>query len=360
MKKKLLTLLAFVFLFALVSCDFSKNSDEGLKADGYDCIVTFDANGGTIGNYDVRRIYCKEGSYIIAPGEQGLAEVVMYGSTFGGWYTNKECTGEAFDVKNTKITGSITLYAKWEKLYTINILYGPEGNTTSKKTPISTEDATTVVARPSQAPKLTGYTFFEYYEDEDYTKVYDWTKAPQYNEDRELNIYAKYLKGDYIFVKSYSDLASIKSNTSIYLMNDVDCGGQTIKLPMEYRGTIIGNGYKISNFNVDYGNQSGVTDDSFGLFKKLSGSKIENLTIENVTVTAAIGNNSIPQYYGGVVAGKIENSTLTNVTVLNVNVELTLENVDESKFMIDESRRYGKVESSTINVTITNCVLSFK
>ena len=39
---------------------------------------------------------------------------VKEGYVFTGWYTDRDCT-ESFDVKTDTVTGSMTLYAGWEK-----------------------------------------------------------------------------------------------------------------------------------------------------------------------------------------------------------------------------------------------------
>lgn len=39
---------------------------------------------------------------------------VKEGYRFTGWYTDRDCT-ESFDIENDAVTGSMTLYAGWEK-----------------------------------------------------------------------------------------------------------------------------------------------------------------------------------------------------------------------------------------------------
>ena len=79
--------------------------------------VSFDANGhGT-----------EPEEQTINSGEKATepAPLTEEGYTFGGWYTEKECTTQ-FDF-NTEITENITLYAKWtEILSTITIKTNPE------------------------------------------------------------------------------------------------------------------------------------------------------------------------------------------------------------------------------------------
>ena len=69
----------------------------------YDVTVTFDANGH--GTAPSAKTILK-GNKVTAP-----TEPIASGYTFGGWYTDKNCTS-AFDF-NTAITDDKTLYAKW-------------------------------------------------------------------------------------------------------------------------------------------------------------------------------------------------------------------------------------------------------
>ena len=69
-----------------------------------------------------------------------------------------------------------------------------------------------------------------------------------------------------------------------------------------FNGNYDGRGFKIINLYIDRANFNNV-----GLFERLSGATIKNLTLKNITV---IGNN----YVGGL-CGKSENSTITNCFV---------------------------------------------
>ena len=82
--------------------------------------LTFDANGG----------------YFYESGEELLTQRIPKGTTapeypdigpcdptllFRGWYEDPDCTGEAFDLDNTPIESSMTLYAKWERALDLTV-----------------------------------------------------------------------------------------------------------------------------------------------------------------------------------------------------------------------------------------------
>lgn len=68
------------------------------------CTVTFNANGhGTAPNVQT----VNSGDKAAKP-----TDPMASGYMFGGWYTNAECTGTAYDF-NTAVTSDFTLYAKW-------------------------------------------------------------------------------------------------------------------------------------------------------------------------------------------------------------------------------------------------------
>ena len=64
--------------------------------------VTFDTQGGS----GIDSIRVNRNGTVTKP-----ADPTREGYTFGGWFTDKECT-EAFDF-DTKVTKNLTLYAKW-------------------------------------------------------------------------------------------------------------------------------------------------------------------------------------------------------------------------------------------------------
>ena len=68
--------------------------------------VTFDTNGGEY----IESVKVMHGDVVPAPNTPAKE-----GYVFCGWFTDRDCT-ERWDIESDKATGSMTLYAKWEKL----------------------------------------------------------------------------------------------------------------------------------------------------------------------------------------------------------------------------------------------------
>lgn len=67
--------------------------------------------------------------------ETGVYEDYYY--SFGGWYTNAECSGSAVDFSNLKATEETTYYAKWVEpkiTHTVTFVEGYDGSTVDTKT----------------------------------------------------------------------------------------------------------------------------------------------------------------------------------------------------------------------------------
>ncbi len=80
--------------------------------------VTLDANDGTINEGDVT-------AYTYGVGATLPTDVTRGGYTFGGWYDNEECTGDAVTEIGATETGDKTFYAKWTPVYIPSIPYDP-------------------------------------------------------------------------------------------------------------------------------------------------------------------------------------------------------------------------------------------
>jgi uncharacterized repeat protein (TIGR02543 family) len=116
--------------------------------------VTFNADGGTPGTTNV--------STAPGGGTVSLPAVLKPGYTFGGWYTMANGGGTAFTAA-TRVTGNITVYAKW----TINrytVTFDLKGGTIGSSTSNPTQPATlngTESALP--VPAKLGHTFGGWY-----------------------------------------------------------------------------------------------------------------------------------------------------------------------------------------------------
>ena len=104
MKKYVIkSLLLLMMLFMVVSCREPINKiKENLTVPKY--TVTFDSAGGSL----VSSTEALENSLATEP-----TAPTKVGYTLGGWYTDNNTFTNKWDFATNKVTGNITLYAKW-------------------------------------------------------------------------------------------------------------------------------------------------------------------------------------------------------------------------------------------------------
>lgn len=132
--------------------------------------VTFDTDGGT----EIAPITTIMDSITLPtkPKKEGYE--------FGGWYKDKEFS-QPFD--GTGIYGNMTVYVKWNKIYTITFESGDAGITPD---PITTTDFTKVTL---PTPQKKNYYFDGWYIDEDRTELVDLTELSD-----DVTLYAKWIR----------------------------------------------------------------------------------------------------------------------------------------------------------------------
>jgi len=147
--------------------------------------ITFNSNGGN----NVTEISEGYGTSIVAP----TAPTKM-GFTFIGWFENEELsTAYTF---NTMPAADITLFAKWViDQYTITF----NSNGGSNVSEIEGNYETSIVA--PTAPTKEGYTFGDWYIDEELTTTYLFTTMPA----ADITLYAKWLINGYTITLNSND-----------------------------------------------------------------------------------------------------------------------------------------------------------
>lgn len=98
MSLKTANIMVTVFIALLVAATVFVVSHNGFT-------VKFDTNGGSHIE-SVKAMYSETLKIEENPVKEGYR--------FTGWYTDRDCTN-SFDVENDAVTGSMTLYAGWEK-----------------------------------------------------------------------------------------------------------------------------------------------------------------------------------------------------------------------------------------------------
>lgn len=147
--------------------------------------VTFMKDSET--TYDTTVV--KKGNTVGAP-----AEPTNDGYSFGGWYTDVNCT-TAYDF-NLPLNTDITLYAKWLAKYTVS--FDTDGGSTVETQTVVTGNKAT---KPAVNPTKKGYNFVGWYTDNTYTTEFDFENAIIRD---NTTIYAKFEDASIIRLNGYT------------------------------------------------------------------------------------------------------------------------------------------------------------
>ncbi len=291
MKRKLLILTTFIALAAaltvlLSGCAGSKDPTEGKN------IVTFEINGGILSygtsSTDGRINYAYQpGTYIKDPAEFPNYKIYRNGHNFTGWYTSKDCKpDEKWDFSKPFEMEQLTLYAGWEVAlkYTYSVNYTDGENTVTLGVYDKVLAGDKFDDWKKFADEREGYTASGYFSDPECTVPWDFSKThPGGSSDLDIPVYVKYIEGTWKLVSSFDQLNNaLKSGSSVYLMNDIDCGGAELYVSGSFGEIFEGNGYKVTNFTVT---KKGTTfNPSLAIFNKLdAGAELRNVSFENAS-----------------------------------------------------------------------------
>lgn len=127
------------------------------------------------------------------------AEPTNDGYSFGGWYTDVNCTNEnAYDF-NTPVNEDITLYAKWLAKYTVS--FDTDGGSTVESQTVVTGNKAT---KPALNPAKDGYNFKGWYKDSAHTNEFDFENDTI---TENTTIYARFDEPELLSVSEAQQLA---------------------------------------------------------------------------------------------------------------------------------------------------------
>lgn len=331
MKKRclLIFLLTVLSLACFAACNVTGNYDGQVK-------IIFELEGGVYNNCTLPVIHY----YNLAEGQTSKisemtalykGKLTRTGYELEGWYKQKNGDGsysDKWDFDSDTVTAGqeLTLYANWETpiKYTYDICYIDEE--THEKVVLNSmatqAGASCSLIRVEQRAKRDGYTVVDYFDadgnlwDESFTH-------PGGESDLAVEIYVKYVKGDYTVVKSASDFGG----ENVYLARDIDMKGAKLNLSFFTKGIFEGNGHTVSNFVIDYTvSRYDLIPDyddneldclSIGIFGNLNGATVRNVTFDNYSVNVEASYSEIDKIYVSPLCGSITNSTLNNVKATN-------------------------------------------
>ncbi len=261
-------------------------------------------------------------------------KILKSGYHIEGWYKNKVTNPDGtveyldkWDFENDKMTlDGVTLYAKWEinRLYTYELYYYDQDGKAVLLDSYEVKEGEKFYDLFMDNKTVEGYTSLGYLDEQG--NAWDNTFThPGGNSDLAVKVYLNLIEGEYTLVTNARGFRNALSRgQNIYLLNDIDFDGDEICFD-EYSGIIKGNGYKVSNFMIDYDDSRnglvGPLDDLSGssdhlyisLFFELTDSVIENITFDNITVDLNTSNNRIKYIIFAPLAIKASNTKLINV-----------------------------------------------
>lgn len=295
--------------------------------------VIFELEGGTYKNCTAPITYyydLDDKGYILEPTSITEKEVERSGYEFSGWYKTKKVNGndvtyeDEWNFEKDKIDkNGVTLYAYWKKIYkhSFNVCYYDENNQLQVLgTYENIKPGEKFLDRQNYAKRF-GYTALGYF-DEEGNEITSLTH-PGGDQSTAVNVIVKYVKGIFKVVRSASEL-KVATSDNIYLLNDIDLGGDTINFG-NYKKTLIGNGHTISNFSVKYDPSKGALKDDLtetgkkslyiSLFGNTDGAHIENVTFKDVKVVV---KTSLKKYTNKIYVSPLcitsSNSSFQNVS----------------------------------------------
>ena len=148
----------------------------------------------------------------------------------------------------------------------------------------------------------------------------------------------------------YNSLKKATASDVIVLDNDIDCSGFPWPAIENFKGTLVGNGKKISNISYSAKNQS-AGNTYYGLFKKMSGT-IQDVVFEKISIDIWNYHTNDEYLYVGGICAVLEGS-ITGVTMTGCYVYGYNDSNEDKKMHAYVGGFCGQMNSGTI----TNCTI---
>lgn len=372
-------ILMFIPLISLFGCsDEKENYEDYIK-------VVYELEGGTYKNSkNAFTHYYKKPE--TQNSESGSNEILIFEPTaitkkdlvyekheFVGWFKTKTVYGEKveysdeWDFENDTVSSdTLVLYAKWKSLnnHKFNVCYRDENNNLQSLGKYNVDEGEAFVDYKDYCKKRIGYTFTGNFYTEDGNLIEGEFIHPGGETDLEIVIVCEFIKGTFKICKTAKEFINATSiNNNIYLANDIDLEGASISFK-DYNKTLIGNGFKVSNFKVKFDStKSSLKDDIseptlkslyISLFGNMKNASVSDISFENVTFEIEIPYTSyINKIYVSPLASILTNTELKNVTLNGTYVLSDDKNVlDKLTFETKKAYILSDTESKIENVNI--------
>lgn len=361
----LLSVLVLVMAIFAAGCSSVKNPYATNNSLNYTVSVKYDANGGVfttnttsiVDSYNLADIGESNGKVtipLLAPEDAQRGKNAFMATKNGyflaGWTGECQNGSCSYSLKDNILTVDakqtydsaepvLVLKAVWLPLFKVEIydLHSMEliGDMTlnprdSKKVSMPYWDENTGKLILQNLPKRDGYTFESMYLDPMgmhavTEKTIDhpgtWDVASGKANNSVLRLYASYKEGNWSCIFNEKQFSNMKAGGNYLLCADLDFAERQWPANLttgEFTGVLDGNGHTIRNVNVE---QSDAKKLNFGLFGKLGeGAQIQNLRLENVTLTVKMGVFQKDTYIGLLAGSAAQDAKLTNVSVMSSKI----------------------------------------
>ena len=360
------------------NCSINTSYVYGQTGEG---VAIFHLEGGICQNTKdkVSYVYKFEGNkvdtLIIEPNKFETEEKDMIqknGYHIEGWYrtkiTNADGTVEykdKWDFENDRMTiDGVQLYAKWEinRVYTYELYYIDKDGNEVFLDSYEVSKGEKFSDKFMSNSKVEGYTTLGYLNEAKDAWNSNF-KHPGGDSDVAIKVYANLIEGEFTLVDTAKKLTrALSKNQNIYLLCDIDLDGDEICFDT-YSGIIEGNGYSISNFEIDYDakrtglkgelDEEGKLDTQanhvyISLFFELKNATIRNVTFDNVLIDVNASYTSIKYLIVSPFAVILNNTTIENVE-FNANIKITKTPDGCETEIVTDSFFYKELENVSID-----------
>ncbi len=261
--------------------------------------------------------------------------ILKSGYHIEGWYRTKTLNPDGtveyldqWDFENDRMTlDGVTLYAKWEenRTYKYVLYYKDASGNDCYLDEMTVKEGAKFDDRLLKNTKVEGYTSLGYLDE--FGNPWDAKFThPGGDQDLDIKVYLNLIEGQYTVVKTAKQFKNALSrNQNIYLYNNVDFDEDEINFN-SYSGTILGNGYKVSNFTISYDDSrtglKGEIDDLgngsnhlyVSLFFELKDAVIKDIEFDNAIVDIDTRNSQIKYLVFAPLSITMSNTEISNVS----------------------------------------------
>lgn len=265
------SLILLTILFMMVSC--RNPIENNLTVNKF--TVTFDSKGGSL----VSSAEVIENNLATVPTTPTKA-----GYTLGGWYKDNTTFTNKWDFTTNKVTGNITLYAKWiADAVSCTVTYNSNGGTAVST---ATEEVGKIIAEPT-APTKTGYIFGGWYKENTFTTL--WTFGTDIVSG-DMTLYAKWKASETLV--EFGTAGTVTTTKSFYIHQYEVTQSQYVELMGYNPSGFIGDNHPVEKVSwydaIAYANELSKKE-GFEEFYIISGITKTGVNITSATVTENSG-----------------------------------------------------------------------